>query len=585
MVQDKICNHRCKHCFLILKMNCNMKTKDRNNKNRSFQLVIASMIALMIMAFGQSCTDLNEELFSEVTPDNFFKSEKEFVSALGAAYTSFGGYAMGDIHHVNEVTTDEMVVPTRGSDWDDGGTWRRLHLHAWKFEDDFMGGPWDFCFGGVNTANRLIYQFTTLVESGQVTQAAADAFIAELQTVRGFFYWHLIDMYGNVPIVTDFNSGEAAPATKQRAEVYNFVVGDLEASVPKLSKAVDGTTYGRMNYYAGKMLLAKLYLNAGVYTGTPQWDKVIAACDDIINNGPYSLESNYFTNFNVNNSGSKEFIFAIPYDQIFFTGFNMNMSTLHYGSQYTYNLTSQPWNGFCTLEQFYNSYEATDLRKGDVGTITAPAAKRGNFLAGYQYTSGGVKVMDDGADAADPDGKPLNFGNIGSTAGQINELGPQCWRQSGVRIGKWEFQMGGTPDMSNDYSVFRYADVLLMKAEALWRKSGSATDAAALALVNQIRTRAGLTGLASLNGKLSFDLAGPVVNGGELFNERGREMFGEHYRRQDLIRWGFWSSNAKWTLLYKNPGDVIKSDPYLSLFPINRTKLAANPNLVQNPGY
>ena len=145
--------------------------------------------------------------------------------------------------------------------------------------------------------------------------------------------------------------------------------------------------------------------------------------------------------------------------------------------------------------------------------------------------------------------------------------------------------MGGTPDMSNDYSVFRYADVLLMKAEALWRKSGSATDAAALALVNQIRTRAGLTGLASLNGKLSFDLAGPVVNGGELFNERGREMFGEHYRRQDLIRWGFWSSNAKWTLLYKNPGDVIKSDPYLSLFPINRTKLAANPNLVQNPGY
>ncbi len=175
--------------------------------------------------------------------------------------------------HVQNVTTDEGVVPTRGSDWDDGGTWRRLHLHSFKFEDDNMGGPWDFCFSGVNTANRLIYQFQTLVQSGQVSQAAADAFISELQAVRGFFYWQLIDMYGNVPIVTDFASGDAAPPTKQRSEVYNFVVGDLETSVPKLSKAVDGTTYGRMNYYAGQMLLAKLYLNAGVYTGTAQWEQ------------------------------------------------------------------------------------------------------------------------------------------------------------------------------------------------------------------------------------------------------------------------------------------------------------------------
>jgi starch-binding outer membrane protein, SusD/RagB family len=566
-----------------------MKTKDRNKKNRSFQLVIASMIALMMMTFGQSCTDLNEELFSEVTPDNFFKSEKEFVSALGAAYTQFGGYATGDIAHLQEVTTDEMAVPTRGSDWDDGGTWRRLHLHSWKFEDDNQGGPWDFCFGGVNTANRLIYQFQTLVQSGQVEQAAADAYISELQTVRGFFYWQLVDMYGNVPIVNDFASGEAAPATKSRTEVYNFVVGDLEAAVPKLSKAVDGTTYGRMNYYAGQMLLAKLYLNSIVYTategtpGTPQWDKVITACDEIINSGKYSLESNYFVNFNVNSSGSKEFIFAIPYDQVFFTGLSIGCETLHYGSQYTYNLTQQPWNGFCTLEQFYKSYDATDIRRGDVGTPTAPAAKRGNFLAGYQYKNGGGQVIDDGADANDPDGKPLNFGNIGSTAGQINELGPQCWRQSGVRIGKWEFAIGADPgNMSNDYGVFRYADVLLMKAEALFRK-GNTTDA--LTLVNQIRARAGLTDLTSLDGKVSFDPAGPTVTGGELFNEMGREMFAEHNRRQDLIRWEFWSDNAKWTLPHHNVGDVVKSDAYLSLFPINRSKLAANPNLVQNPGY
>jgi hypothetical protein len=565
-----------------------MKTIVRNIMKKSLLLIKVTIVALLVSAFSQSCTNLDENLYSEVTPANFFKSEKEFVSALGAAYTQFGGYASGDVYNLQETTTDELVVPTRGSDWDDGGNWRRLHLHSWKFEDGATGGAWDFCFGGVNTANRLMYQFQSLVTEGQVDQAAADAYISELKAVRGFFYWQLIDMYGNVPLVTDFASGDAAPATKTRSEVYNFIVADLEESVPKLSKAVDGTTYGRMNYYAGQMLLAKLYLNAEVYTatatsaGTPQWDKCISACDEIINSGKYSLESNYFTNFNVNNSGSKEFIFAIPYDKIFFTGFNMPMQTLHYGSQYTYNLTAQPWNGFCTLEQFYNSYDATDIRRGDIGTATTKAAKRGNFLAGYQYTSGGVLVMDDGADAGDPDGKPLNFGNMGSTAGQINELGPAAWRQSGIRIGKWEYEMGGTPDMSNDFSVFRYADVLLIKAEALFLK-GSA--AAALPLVNQIRTRAGLTDLTSLDGKVSFDLAGPDVLGGELFNEMGREMVFEHNRRQDLIRWGFWDDNAKWTIPFNNVGDVMKSDPYLSLFPINRSKLAANPNLVQNPGY
>ena len=112
------------------------------------------------------------------------------------------------------------------------------------------------------------------------------------------------------------------------------------------------------------MLLAKLYLNAEVYTGTPQWAKVITACDEIINSGLYSLEANYFTNFNVNNQGSKEFIFAIPYDEIFFQGFELGTQTLHYGNQNTYNFTQQPWNGFCTLEEFYNSYDDTDLRKG-----------------------------------------------------------------------------------------------------------------------------------------------------------------------------------------------------------------------------
>jgi hypothetical protein len=143
--------------------------------------------------------------------------------------------------------------------------------------------------------------------------------------------------------------------------------------------------------------------------------------------------------------------------------------------------------------------------------------------------------------------------------------------------------VGGTQNMNNDFAVFRYADVLLMKAEALFRKGNVA---GALPLVNLIRKRAGLTDLISLDGKLSFDMTGPVVTGGELLNEMGREMFAEHNRRQDLIRWGFFTQNDKWVLTYKNPGDIIKTgDNRLTIFPINRDKLSANPNLQQNPGY
>lgn len=540
------------------------------------------LVALAVAALSPSCTNLDEDLFSEVLPSEFYKNEAEIVSALGAAYTKLAGYASGDVNNLQETTTDEMVVPTRGQDWDDGGNWRRLHLHSWKFEDNATGGAWDFCFSGVNTSNRLIFQFSELAEQGQMPQEQANAYIAELQTLRGFFYWQLVDLYGNVPLVTEFENADPRPATVPRAQVYNFIVSDLEAAVPLLPKEVDGTTYGRMNYWAGKMLLAKLYLNSVIYSGTPQWAKVIQACDEIINSGEFSLESNYFANFNTENSSSIEFIFAIPYDQIFFTGFNLPMQTLHYGNQFTYNLTAQPWNGFCTLEEFYNSYSDDDLRKGDPGTAQGPAQRRGNFIAGIQYRSDGTQVIDDGAEAGDPDGKPLNFGNIGSSIGQINELGPQAFRQSGVRIGKWEFEQGGTSDMNNDFAVFRYADVLLMKAEALWRL-GNPT--AALPLVNQIRQRAGLTGINSLDGRVSFDLEGPVVPGGELLNEMGREMFAEHNRRQDLIRWGLFTSVDKWALPFRNPGDAIRMDPFLTIFPINKSKLDANPNLQQNPGY
>ncbi len=560
-----------------------MKTTDRNKMRKSLFMVIALVVVILAAAVNQSCTNLDEELYGEVTPDNFFNTEEEILAALGAAYTQFGNWASGDPYTLQNVTTDEVVVPTRGQDWDDGGDWRRWHLHSWTREDGGLNGGWNFGFGGVNTANRLIYQFEVLVQEGSMEAGVAAAFIAELRAVRGFFYWQLIDMFGNVPLVTNFESAEAQPATVPRADVYAWLVADLEEAVPLLSKSVDGTTYGRMNYYAGMALLAKLYLNAEVYTGTGAYASAVTACDAVIGGG-YSMTGNYFDNFAAGNTGTSEMIFAIPYDQVYYGGFNIAVRTLHYSSQYTYNLTAQPWNGFCSLEEFYNSYEDIDLRKGDVGTATGPAIKRGNFIAGFQYNSDGSQTLDDGADSDDPDGTHLNFGSIGSGEAQINELGPQAYRQAGVRIGKWEVELGGHPDaMNNDYAVFRLADVILMKAEALWRIN--AADANVLPLVNSIRVRAGVGDMLSVDGPVSFDMAGAVIPGGELFNEIAREMFSESSKRQALVRWELFDDVALWALPANNPGDVPVGGEHTTLFPIHRDKIDANPNLTQNPGY
>lgn len=563
---------------------------------RTIWLAKVLLVGLFVTVFNQSCTNLDEELYSEVTPDNFFQNEEQFVAALGEAYGRLQNYAANDPYSLDEVSTDEMVVPTRGQDWDDGGDWRRFHLHALTVENGGLNGGWQFGFQGVNSCNRLIAQFQTLVDEGAVEQESADAFIAELKVLRGFFYWKLIDWFGDVPLVLDFANAEASPSRTDRATVFNTIVEELEVEVPKLSEAVDGTTYGRMNKWAGYALLANMYLNAEVYTGTAQWEKASAAAQQVISSDKYDLAGDYFENFNVNNSGSPEFIFAIPYDQVFFKEFNLVVRTLHYGSQDTYNLTAQPWNGYCTLEEFYNSYEDGDKRKGGVGTMDAPYAGRGNFLAGFQFKSNGDHVVDAGYEQpnenrtpepllGDPDDPPeyLNFGNMGTGRPQIHELGPQALRQDGVRIGKWEFQNGGTENMSNDRAVFRYGQILLVKAEAEWRL-GNTGDA--LMYVNMIRDRADVDPLTTLDGPLSFDMAGGDVPGGELFNELGREMFAESFRRIDLNRWGFFTRVEDWVLPFYNPQDVLKTDDFTMLYPVPKSQSDSNPNLLpNNPGY
>jgi len=245
--------------------------------------------------------------------------------------------------------------------------------------------------------------------------------------------------------------------------------------------------------------------------------------------------------------------------------------TLHYASQGVFNLTSQPWNGYSTVEEFYNSYvDPTDNPgpQGDVwlGDCTdgngnlqlstgTQDSRLSNFVVGPQFNSNGTRATDPGADASDPDGAPLTF------TPEINEIFPNGWRQGGARIGKYEYEIGGTPNMSNDFVIFRYADILLARAEALWQLSNSSTEA--LGIVNDIRSRAGVDDFTSLTPE-------------KLLAERGREMFAEMTRRQDLIRFGkfndtWWEKNA--------------SDAKYKLFPIPKAARDVNPGLTQNPGY
>ena len=501
------------------------------------------LVGLVLVSVNQGCTDLEEELFSEIAVDDFFQTDEQITSALGAAYTSLYGF-MGDVYAAQQITSDENATPTRGNDWDDGGHWRRLHLHTYSPLDPIIGGAWNFAYGGINTVNRLLFQFEQL----GVPEAEP-----ELRALRAYYYFLLLDMYGNVPLAIDFTDTEA-PSTSSRQEVYNFVESELTAVLSQLSKTVGGSQYGRMNFFAAQAVLANLYMNAEVYTGTAQWGKAQDALDAIIDSGSFALAGNFFSNFQVDNAGSREIIFAIPYDEVFAQGFNLNARTLHYGSQNTYKFTFQPWNGYCALEEFYNSFDDEDIRKN-------------SFIQGQQFDVDGNEIIDTGAEEADLNGPPLFF------RANINELGPNALREAGTRIGKYEFENGASQNMSNDFILFRYADVLLMKAEAIMRQGGDMGEA--LDLVNQIRDRAEVD---------DFDMLDMDM----LLAERGRELAFEAKRRTDLIRFGAYNNEWWAKRMTPNPDEFAEAgrfDPEVQIFPIPAGQLDANKNLVQNPGY
>jgi len=525
-----------------------------------------TLIGVLLVA--ASCTKLDEKslLYDQVTEDNFYKTDRQLAAAVGGAYSPIYGY-MGSFFNLNEVTTDEVVVPTRGADWGDGGHWVRLKTHTTVSTDAQPAGGWNLGFGGVTTCNKLL---ATLSKS---SSPKAATYVSELKCLRAIYYYWLLDLFGNIPVTTDF-SDTKPPANKPRAEVYAFIEKELldnKDALPKIGTG-DGPYYGRVTYYVAEATLAKLYLNAQTYTGTPQYDKAIAACDEIINSGKYTLMGNYADNFSRNNIGSTESIWAIPFDGVKAGGFNMDMETLHLQSQNTYQMNNQPWNGFASVQEFYQSYIDPTQNPGPQGTVvgldpkgtptTGTVDKRmlNNFLVGPQYQADGVTPLTDGgADATDPDGPAITF------TPYMNELQPNAWRQSGARIGKWGFYKGMQTSLDNDVAIYRYADILLMKAELVARKNNNWNDPVTLALVNQVRV---------LHGGVDPFV---TLTAATFAAERGREMFAECYKRQDMLRFGTYNSAYRF--------HAADPDTHVNIFPIPEPQINANPNLHQNPGY
>ncbi len=489
-----------------------------------------------------SCTDLEPKLYSELVPTTKFTNPDD--AALGILlqnYSNLDGYA-GSVWQMQELTSETSAAPAKFGPWDDGGVWARLHRHEWQTTYGTFDGAWGVGFSGIASCNLNIEQLKVL---GQ------EEGVAELRALRAVYYWLMIDLFGDVPLEVSFATGVQNPSRQPRAQVYKFIVDELNELIDSglLSDVTSGPYYGRMNQWSALALLTKVYLNAGVYTGTPQWALAAETAKKIIDGGKFILEPDYFTNFAILNAGSKENIFVIPYEKSNAGGFQMHMQTLHPLNRLTYNFTDGPWNGFTALEEFYNSYDVTDKRKDQ-------------FIVGQQYDASGAPLLDpngatevDSDGDKDPDGQPLIFTPF------INELTPKAFSQSGARLGKFTFESGIGTSAQNDFPIFRFADILLMRAEALWRLNSASAES--VELIRQVRERAGLSILS------------PLTENG-LYEEILRELAYEAHARPTMIRFGTFD-DARW----EKPA----SAPTRSIFPIPTNRLNANPNLGQNPGY
>lgn len=564
--------------------------------------VMKKISTIMMFVAGlfiaQSC-DVEPEFFSEISPENFFENEAQVVAFTSSGYEELGEYYTIAVLE-GSVITDEMINPLRSNDgW---GTNTDVMSHNFSPEEGSLGGAWNMAFPGVATCNRLI-EFLEGLDTDNATS------IAELRALRAFYLWVGLDFYGNIPVELKFFDANPAPSQVTPAEAFAIIESELLAVIPSLNEAKDASTYAKVNQATANMILAKLYINAKKYGVDAHWSEAAAAAQAVIATGNYTLESGYFSNFLINNEGSAENIWVVPYDKTNLnTNYNIIHQTMHQSASPTFGLAATPWGGFSVQEDFYNSFDNADNRKGMfiVGQqYSKEAGPIWDLSTGFQYsnpqpefeldncgedydlldnderTHFGLPTLADGDNADDLSAADRrtacnividpNYNPVPTSISERTE--DMVLYRGGARMAKYEHEVGTNLGVGsdNDLPIFRYAETLLIRAEALWRQNSG--DAEAISLVNQIRSRAGLAPL----GALTED---------DLFTEFKHEMAMEGQGREILIRFGHWGD--EWFFKSTDsddPGDVYVPGSHKIWHPIPQDQIDANPNLVQTAGY
>lgn len=513
---------------------------------KQYKLILTLLIIGLLANFG--CTDLEENVLDEQLGTNLVNDPTNIESLINPPYGSLRRtIEWYDYWALQEVSTDEVIIPTRGTDWYDNGAWMELHLHTWTPDHIRMKNVWDALSQGVSRANTAIYYI------GQFEQnATTEQYINEARFLRVYFMYLINDLFGQVPFrEADELDFSVSPMVMKQKEAADWMIAELKELVPLLkSKSEVGSV--RATSGAALALLAKLYLNYEVYGGEAKWADAISYCDQVINSGEYQIAEDYWAMFQKDVTEHPEFILRVPMDD----GVDMGSGsvwvnfTLHY-SQTFGNYTSL-WNGPSTTSSFLATWDTeNDVRFYDDRIMDETGFNQG-FLVGQQYGLDGEPLEQRNED-------PLVF------VPEIDiESSPE---NAGVRVVKFAPNPDTERQFSspNDVPIIRISDIYLMRAEARLR---SGDEPGALEDINLIRSKRNAEGqtLPQYNA-LTLD---------DVLLERGYELYWEGLRRQDLIRFD------EFTAPYQ---EKPQTDATKELYPVPTSAVDVNENLEQNPGY
>lgn len=502
------------------------------------------LVVLVFMGGFFSCTNLDETVYDKIPADQFGQKPAEINAIIAPVYRSLKDVWPGDIFLLSESSGDMSITPTRvGGDWWDGGVHMVMKLHTWHGRTSLIKNSWNACMSGITTANQIY----ATIENTEMDPELKARTLAEIRGVRAYWYYILIDYFGNAPLVDDFTSTEL-PKMSNRQQLYDFVVKELNEIKDVLRSDVTSESYGKFTSGAAYTLLAKMYLNAEAWTGKANWEGVVEAADKVIAMD-YIIEPNWKTNFDVNNQVSREIILPITFGRDD-GGNHIHKRTLHYLDPIALGMTVGTWNGVCAQPDYVKQFDDADKRK------------EGSFLIGPMIDPSTGEIIITGHSR-----KLIHTIDLHIIEGTIREgMWGEVHQEEGARCNKWVFEKGlANSDMENDFAIFRLADVYLMKAEALVRLGKD--NAEATRLVNTIRERG--------FGDSSHNYTAVTLD--NVYKERRLELAWENSNRQDMIRFG----------TFLEPGFLrpTKSDPHLLLFPIPEEAWETNNNLVQNPGY